>query len=372
MNLGALIAALGSLVLERDANGRFVRQSPCPEWCRPTGLLATPPNDALAIEKIFPYLDSFLPDAEEVWSSNKSGPVRSQFWTQRGPGGDEVHLEAYALRVDSRSLLVINRNEELFRQTELVLQRARELRLAHDALSHEARLKELLVHSIVHDLVSPLHGILGALSLLADLPLEREAAELTDLALRAAQREKALIADILDVFSAEQRTFAAAPNPAVAPDLVPAILKIVKQAEPAAHVRGKRLEARLGQDPVHVVAEETHLERVLANLVDNALRHSPEGRTVTVSLEHEPGTVRVNVDDEGPGVASEVLPHLFELFAGGTREVRGTGMGLYFCRVTVERWGGGIGYERRPRGGSRFWIRLNAVSPGEALAHTQG
>jgi signal transduction histidine kinase len=361
MDLKNLMAALGNLVLERNADGRFIRRSPCPEWCPLVGLLIPHATEAFPIEEVFPFLDSFLPDAEQVWSSKKAGPMRSQFWTQRSAAGEEVHLEAYALRVDSKNLLVIHRNEELFRQTELVLQRARELRLSHDALAHEAKLKELVVHSIVHDLVSPLHGILGALALLADMPLEREAAELTDLALRAAQREKALIADILDVFSAEQRAFTAAPDPAVSPDLVSAILKIAKQAEPAAHVRGMQLEALVEQQPVHVVAEETHLERVLANLVDNALRHSPVGKAVTISLEHEPLTVRVNVDDEGPGVPSEVLPHLFELFAGGTARVRGTGMGLYFCRVTVERWGGGIGYERRPQGGSRFWIRLNAA-----------
>jgi signal transduction histidine kinase len=358
VDLSKLMAALGSLVLERDAEGRFIPRSPCPDWCPLLGFRAPLAGEAFAVDEVFPFLDSFLPDAERVWSATEPGPARSDFWTQIGAAGDEVHLEASALRADSRDLLVIGRNEELFGQTELVLQRARELRLAHDALGQEVRLKELLVHSIVHDLVSPLHSILGALALLEELPLGAEAAELTELAVHAAQREKSLVADILDVFSSEHRPFLATPGAEAAPDLACAIREIVRQAQPAAHVRGLQLYALAGPEPVRVVAEQTRLERVLANLVENALRHGPVGKAVTVSLESEARTVRVNVDDEGPGVPSEVLPHLFELFAGGTKGVRGTGMGLYFCRVTVERWDGGIGYERRAEGGSRFWIRL--------------
>ncbi len=367
MDSNNLMAALGNLVLERNGDGRFIRCSACPEWCPTVGFPAHLGGEPFVLEQVFPFLDSFLPDAEDVWSATAAGPARSDFWTEAGAAGEEVHLEASALRVDSRNLLVINRNEELFRQTELVLQRARELRLAHDALSNEVKLKELLVHSIVHDLLSPLHGILGALALLADQPLEAEAAELTELALRAAEREKTLIANILDVFAAEHRPFSAAPDPDAAPDLAQAIRDIVAQAQPVAHVRGKLLHAFVGREPVRVVAEQTRLERVLANLVDNALRHGPVGKAVTVSLEIERDTVGVNVDDEGLGVPSEVLPHLFELFAGGTTGVQGTGMGLYFCRVTVERWGGGIGYERRPEGGSRFWIRLTAAAPPAGL-----
>lgn len=110
--------------------------------------------------------------------------------------------------------------------------------------------------------------------------------------------------------------------------------------------------------PLRVLAEETRLVRVLENLVDNALRQSPAGGRVRVLTEREEHRIRVIVDDQGPGVPKEVLPHLFELFAGGKPGVVGTGLSLYFCRITVERWGGGIGYEQKSDGGSRFWIRL--------------
>jgi K+-sensing histidine kinase KdpD len=98
--------------------------------------------------------------------------------------------------------------------------------------------------------------------------------------------------------------------------------------------------------------------RVLANLVDNAIRYSPANSTVSIDVHREDSSVLATVDDEGPGVPPEVLPLLFAKFAKGRERSAGTGLGLYFCRITVERWGGGIGYEKRQPRGSRFWVRL--------------
>ena len=191
------------------------------------------------------------------------------------------------------------------------------------------------------------------------MPLDDEAAGWTELALQAAKRQESLVAEILDVFSSDRGAFVAPPDPAAARDLAKAIRDVVAQAQPAARVRHAEVRAEIEAAPLRVIAEETRLVRVLANLVDNALRHSPFGGLVMVSARREASTTRVNVDDQGPGVPKEVMPYLFEMFAGGQTGVAGTGLGLYFCRITVERWGGGIGYERRPEGGSRFWIRLS-------------
>jgi signal transduction histidine kinase len=115
-----------------------------------------------------------------------------------------------------------------------------------------------------------------------------------------------------------------------------------------------------------VVGEETRLFRVLTNLVDNALRHSPVGGLVRITTTREDATVVVCVEDEGPGVPHDLLPRLFEKLAHGRDRTAGTGLGLFFCRITVEDWGGAIGYERRERGGSKFWIRLkSALGMGE-------
>lgn len=358
MDLTGVMAALGSLVLERTPEGRFLRRGECPSWCTVLGAAPLTADVPFVVEDVFPFLDIFLPDAERLWGAELPGTISSDFWTEVGGGDEEVHLEATALRVGSRNLLVLTRNERLFAQKQLVLQRARELRLTHRDLTREVELKDILVHSIVHDLAAPLHGILGSLSLLSELPLGDQAARWTELALQAARRQKALVSDILDVFSSEHGVLTASPDPSESPDLAHAIRQVVAEVQAAARLNQTTITAELEPGPLRVVGEETRLVRVLGNLVENALRHSPTGGRITLSTEREEHSIRVNVDDEGPGVPKEVLPHLFELFAGGNPGRVGTGLGLYFCRITVERWGGGIGYEERAEGGARFWIRL--------------
>ena len=68
--------------------------------------------------------------------------------------------------------------------------------------------------------------------------------------------------------------------------------------------------------------------------------------------------VRFTVEDEGPGVPEGLRDRLFQKFSQGGAKSGSAGLGLYFCRITVERWGGQIGYEPRESGGSRFWFRL--------------
>jgi signal transduction histidine kinase len=92
------------------------------------------------------------------------------------------------------------------------------------------------------------------------------------------------------------------------------------------------------------------------NLVDNALRYSPRNAVVTITLRPEARAIRVSVEDDGPGVPPPFVPRLFEKFSHAGRGT--TGLGLYFCRITIERWGGQIGYEPREKTGARFWFRL--------------
>jgi signal transduction histidine kinase len=355
VDLTPLLATVGTLVLERLPDGRFERRGGMPTWCASLGI---PAEGAVEIQELFPFLEIFLPDAEVVWQ--RAAPrADSGFWTETS--GDEVlHLEATALCFDGSALLVIRRKERLFAEQERVLQRARELRLTHESLVREIDQKEILVHSVVHDLAAPLNGILGALSMLGELPLGPDAKRWTRLALEAATRQRQLIADILDMFTAEYGELIAPPDPTTAPDLTAAIDEVAAQVEPAAISRGLTLRHQGGgRSPV--LADRGRLVRVLVNLVENALRHSPSGGTVRLSTEREDSSVRVNVDDEGQGVPAEMVPHLFERFGRRLGDVSGSGVGLYFCRITVEQWGGGIGYERRP-GRSRFWIRLIAVA----------
>ena len=106
------------------------------------------------------------------------------------------------------------------------------------------------------------------------------------------------------------------------------------------------------------------LKRILGNLVDNAVKYSPHGGTVTVSARplESPGWVEVAVADEGIGIPIDQLESVFDRFhrvdATDTRRVRGTGLGLYIVRQLVELHGGKVRAESRPGGGSVFRLEL--------------
>jgi signal transduction histidine kinase len=146
-----------------------------------------------------------------------------------------------------------------------------------------------------------------------------------------------------------------------APDAASSVKEVTEALLPAAMLKNMQLRLaphiEMEQD-WKVVGEKSRLERVIFNLVENALRHGPPDSTVTVDVRADGGNVLISVDDAGRGVPAESVSTLFEKFSQGGRHVGKAGLGLYFCRITVEHWGGSIGYTPRPEGGSRFWLRL--------------
>ena len=366
---GSLIAALEKLALKRLRDGSFALYDEPPRWFHLLGLETPEGDESLKIECLLPFLEVFLPEAEKAWGDEGAPRVDSGCWTERTPDGEEIHLEATALKVGDSPLLVITRNDALFLERRHVLQRARELSLAHGALAREVEKKDVLVHCIIHDLAGPLNSILGSLSLLEEQPSQENSAELIRVALKAAMRQRELIREILDTFTAECDTLDVPyDDVARAPDLRAVLAQVTEALAPVASCRGVRLtispEAGTGP-PCKVVGEERRLARVLWNLIENAIRFTPPGKSVRVLWYDEPSGVRMAFEDEGMGVQPAVAPRLFQKLARGRDPAAGTGLGLYFCRITVEHWGGVIGHEARPEGGARFWFRLRRAGATE-------
>lgn len=382
MDLNEVMTTLGNVVLERTPDGRFIARARVPEWCRRLR------SDVrwelpIVIEDVFPFLSVFLPEAERAWSGELTR-VDSDLWAESLDNDDDdkedVHLAAIALRVSDACALLVMRSERRFHEEQALLQRGRELKLTHDALMRELDQKDILTHAIVHDLAAPLHTILGVLSLLVERTRGEPESGWLKLATEAASRQRELIDEILDVFVAED---SAIQNEELASvELSSVIQRVVAERAPLARSRSVRIDAEPG--PIcWVVGDERRLFRVLTNLLDNAVRFSPQGGCVRISTQltslredahrffrpqegacvrgttHDEGeAVTVVVDDDGPGAAPDVLPRLFEKFGRARGRTSGTGLGLFFCRITVEGWGGSIGYEQRDTGGARFWIRL--------------
>jgi signal transduction histidine kinase len=127
-----------------------------------------------------------------------------------------------------------------------------------------------------------------------------------------------------------------------------------------------RLETELAPG-VTALADANRLQQVLINLLDNAVKYSPEGGRIVVRSERVGVAARIDVADEGPGIPADELARIFERFYRGDPSHRlapgGTGLGLYICRGLVEQMQGRIDASSEPGRGATFSVRLPAGEP---------
>jgi two-component system phosphate regulon sensor histidine kinase PhoR len=140
------------------------------------------------------------------------------------------------------------------------------------------------------------------------------------------------------------------------------ITRTALEAEPEAIRRGITLQLELGEDPIQIVGNEPLLERAVGNLVDNAVKYGKERATVHIRAVVEEHAVRIEVQDEGPGIAANHLPRLFERFyridKGRSRELGGTGLGLAIVKHIALAHRGEAWVESRSGVGSTFFLRI--------------
>lgn len=135
-----------------------------------------------------------------------------------------------------------------------------------------------------------------------------------------------------------------------------------------------RVKVRLGhEDMAQVAGDPDRLKQLLLNLVGNAIKYTPEGGTVTLSLECQSGWVRVSVTDTGIGIAKEDLPHIFDRFyrvdRARNRSAGGTGLGLSIAKWITVAHGGSIHVESEPNVGTTFEIILPLVEGGQSACN---
>jgi signal transduction histidine kinase len=140
----------------------------------------------------------------------------------------------------------------------------------------------------------------------------------------------------------------------------------VRGVEASAEARGVHVASHVDRGVPAVRCAPDHLERVLLNLLTNALRHTPSDGSVAVLVASEPDGVRVSVEDTGEGIAPEALERAFERFwradSARRRDGAGAGLGLAIARGLVEAQGGRIWAEARPGGGARVCFVLPAAT----------
>jgi two-component system, NtrC family, sensor histidine kinase KinB len=218
-------------------------------------------------------------------------------------------------------------------------------------------MREELTDTLVHDLRSPLNAITGFLQTLEDTPLPASQSELLAIAGRAAHRLLSLVNTILDVSRLEK---GAMPVDRREIDVDHVVSSVLDMQLPVARLRGVRLSSEGGAGCGAWSADPELLNRILENLVSNALRHTPRGGEVKVRLSQDAELLRVAVSDDGPGIPEADAERVFEKFVTGGRGSRNSGLGLAFCKLAVEAHGGHIRVERPPGGGAVFAFTIPA------------
>ena len=237
-------------------------------------------------------------------------------------------------------------------------------RLAREALEAETlrrsdAVKTAVLRAVSHDLRSPLMAILTSASALAraDLKLDRDdERELVATILGEAERLDRVIANLLDLSRLEAG--AAQPEPEVWPvdDLVAQALAQLGDEE-------RRVEVELPQEPPTVRVDAQQLERVLVNLLENALKYSPRDQPVRVQVVETANRVLVRVIDHGPGIPSQDRDRVFEPFQRGSGGGAGAGLGLAIARGFAEANDARLWAESRPGQGATFVLALPRTQP---------
>lgn len=239
------------------------------------------------------------------------------------------------------------------------------LRRLHQELSEQyrqlqelERMRDSLVHMMVHDLRSPLTGIMGFLDLarqeLAELDRPRLLADVDEVR-RGVSALADMVSNVLDVSRSESGTMPLRRAPA---DLG----KITAEAI-ATLGRLPFVSVALSAPPIPLSADVDSdvMRRVIANLVGNAVKFTPRGGAVRVEVRSGSHGPEIRVTDSGPGIPVGYHEKIFEKFGQAENpaiSARSTGLGLTFCKLAVEAHGGRIGILSEVGRGSTFWVSV--------------
>ncbi|WP_414756072.1 sensor histidine kinase [Anabaena sp. CCY 9910] len=359
-----LFAALNIVVLERINAGLFKIISNLPSWfrefCQHKYSLGM---EISILQEEFYFLQNFLFDAEEFWSNSNCKNLTSGIWIQIDPQGKEYQFEARATFVEDKKILLIEVLEESYRHRQNIIQEARQRQLNYQKLIKNNQKQEILIHCLIHDIAGQLNAMNGCLSLLEFENLTPQGRNYLEVCQQQSFNQENLMRKVLDTFSAEMMALEKfVVDSEEAPNILSCVNDVVETLKPSFTLNNINLILADAIDPLadwKVQGDKSRLDRVIFNILENAVRYSPPESTVIIRLQSKENYIYVSVDDEGSGVPLETVNTLFQKFSQGKDKSSGkSGLGLYFCRITVERWGGSIGYVPRSEGGSCFWFCL--------------
>ncbi len=306
-------------------------------------------GDRATMERGEPILNK-----EEVSSDGKGGEmvILTSKVPLRNGAGDVIGLLGMVVDITER------------KRIEVELQRAKE------AAEEAARSRSRFVATVSHELRTPLTLILGPVKdALGDASLPEATRRILERVQRNGFRLYNLVNDVLDLARMEAG-YAAARRELV--DVVAAARLVVEDMQPLAQARGLSLGFSAGSPRLAALLDTKLFERVLLNLIGNALKFTPAGGCVRVSLAEEQSNVRIDVSDNGIGIPEAARAGLFQAFAQldnpATRKHEGTGLGLALVKQFVHSMGGSVRVESEDGAGATFTVLLRRLAAPESGA----
>jgi signal transduction histidine kinase len=287
-----------------------------------------------------------------------------------------MHDEIAKLRIQVSSLSRGAHDKDLIIQAlNFITRREREMVHKTVARMHKLQLqvkkledlKDSLTHMIVHDLNNPLAAVSGNLQLLQLLcneKLSKDESDCLKQAFDSSEELKMMIANLLDINKMEEGELKLNYENFRLQELV---REVVRQMQISASRQSKSVSLEADCEIPGISADKVLIKRVIANLISNAIKYTPENGSVIVKVDcrNENSDLYIEVRDSGPGIANEYREKIFEKFAQvqDSRARLGHGLGLTFCKLAVEAHGGKIWVESEVGKGSTFCFTIPAKKP---------
>ena len=229
-----------------------------------------------------------------------------------------------------------------------------------------AQLRTNLIRTMVHDLRNPLAVIIGTLELFLEEANDRPDmynSTLLQNATKSSRRMLKLITSILDISRLENNRM---PLSMQSFNLTQLVAALCAMQMTLAHKKKIAVVNNLPETLPLVWGDQEVIGRVLQNLLDNALKFTPQNGRIQINaapiIQNDQPVLQVTIEDTGPGIPSELEERLFEQFATGSHQAAGSGLGLAYCRMALEAHGQQIQAENDPAGGALFTFTL-AIAP---------
>jgi signal transduction histidine kinase/ActR/RegA family two-component response regulator len=306
-----------------------------------------------------------------AWDGSRIGALLFGRDVDRPLGEDDLALLKGLARQGGVSLARARQSKALVEECAQRRQSEEALRESEQRLQEASRLKDEFLATVSHELRTPLSAILGWAHILrsegeTDPPTVQRALEAI---VRNAELQSRLVSELMDI----SRIVAGALRIDLQPlELVPVIRAALDTVRPGADGKGVTLTSSVDAEAGPLVGDPNRLQQVVWNLVSNAIKFTPRGGQVTVRAMREGSEVVLTVEDTGPGIKPEFLPHVFERFRQGesaaARGRGGLGLGLAIVRHLVELHGGTVSAANRAEGtGAVLTVRLpiRALRTGE-------